>query len=124
MSPTTLFVLSLLALLSISAPATAKFAYTTLLLDDAFIAGVRVLGLSLANTGTPHDKVLLYSPAISKATIELMEREGWKPKKIDLVWSFHTQRSIHLLGCESPLWLSCPYTGTSRAAEMGLNRSH
>ena len=76
---------SCLLLLAICTTVRGKWAYATLLLDEAFIAGVRVLGSSLADTGSPHDRLVLCSSSISRDTLALLSSEGWIAKPIELV---------------------------------------
>lgn len=63
----------------------AKVAYVSLVLNEPFVAPARVLGVSLANTGTAHDRVLLHASGLSQSSLETLQSEGWKTKEIQLV---------------------------------------
>jgi hypothetical protein len=73
-------------------------AYATLLYGDEFLLGVRVLGKSIRDTGVDKDMVALVSDGVSKSGIELLEADGWRVERIDLLKNPNSKRPARFLG--------------------------
>ena len=62
-----------------------KEAYATMLYNDGegFILGVRVLGLSIKNSGTNRDMVVLCAEGVSEDTKDTLKNDGWIVKSVN-----------------------------------------
>jgi hypothetical protein len=58
-------------------------AYVTALFSEDYLSPVKVLGMSLRETGTKRDMVVMVSPAISKGTREELSSFGWKLQEVE-----------------------------------------
>jgi len=78
-------------------------AYATLLYGDEFLLGVRVLGKSIRDTGVDKDMVALVSDGVSKSGIELLEADGWRVERIDLLKNPNSKRPARFWGVYTKL---------------------
>ncbi len=54
------------------------FSYVALLTsENSYLSGIRVLGASLKASGSPHQRTLLVTPAVSAASRKVLAEDGW-----------------------------------------------
>eukprot|EP01102_Stenamoeba_stenopodia_P014671 TRINITY_DN4898_c0_g1_i1.p1 TRINITY_DN4898_c0_g1~~TRINITY_DN4898_c0_g1_i1.p1 ORF type:complete len:564 (-),score=19.50 TRINITY_DN4898_c0_g1_i1:71-1714(-) len=73
-----------------------KYAYVSVLYNEEFMMGIRVLGSSLKRSKTQHDMYLLVTPNIPASVIKVVESEGWIVKQVSAIANPHRDHQLYL----------------------------